>query len=221
MSTEYSSDEIDPSPHVSGILPDPMDALFPAKRPLTPEYVPSKPSIDWEQDAHAARLAATGHTYPQICLKLGILKRDGTPAVGKAVEAVRRALGAQYRFTSDEMRHQQLNSLDEQESLLWRELEDKQILVQQGKVIHDDDGLAMEDKRLALEIHDRILKIKERRAKLMGLDATTRISVEADQIGSEIIGLISMINDDAAISTTSSPSPPSQPSTSPSTQEET
>jgi hypothetical protein len=213
MSTEYtpvSDVDDDASPHISPMLPDPMDALFPSKRPLTPEYVPSKASVDWARDAEAARLAATGHTYPQICVKLGILKRDGTPAVGKAVEMVRRALGAQYRFTSDEMRHSQLQSLDEQESLLWRELEDKQILVQQGRVIHDDDGLAMEDKRLALEIHDRILKVKERRAKLMGLDATTRISVEADQIGSEIIGLISMISEDPPVKPSTPQLPPGE-----------
>jgi hypothetical protein len=56
------------------------------------------------------------------------------------------------------------------------------------------EGQIVQDERFVLEALDRILKIKERRAKYLGLDAQVRLSVEADQIGGEIAQLIAAIN---------------------------
>jgi hypothetical protein len=54
-------------------------------------------------------------------------------------------------------------------------------------VFNEETGLPVTDDRFTLETIDRILKIKERRAKLMGLDAPIRREViTMDSIENEI-----------------------------------
>jgi hypothetical protein len=164
------------------------DDFFPDKRPDGP-----LPARSWVQDREAARLKAQGYTLEEICEKFHLVDyRNGGWNLHKAAKSVQRGLAGVYKFTTDELRFQEMASLDEMERELWRTLRDKQLLVQQGRVIYVND-VPLEDKRFTLETMDRILKIKERRAKLLGLDAQIRISVEADQIGNEINAMIAMI----------------------------
>jgi hypothetical protein len=147
----------------------------------------------WRRDREASRLAAIGHSPEEIAEMLNLTDSSGEYDSGKAVSAIRRGLTAVYRLTTDEMRLAELSSLDEMERHLWQSLRREHVLVQQGRVIMVE-GQMVQDERFALEALDRILKIKERRAKYLGLDAQVRISVEADQIGGEIASLIAMIN---------------------------
>lgn len=155
---------------------------------------------NWKRDREACRLAAIGHTPLEIAEMLGLIDRvTKEPDERRAVAAIRRGLTAVYRFTADETKLQELQSLDEMERHLWGCLRKEHVLVQQGRVIMIE-GQAVQDERFVLETLDRILKIKERRSKYLGLDAQIRLSVEADQIGGEIAALIAAINanDDAA-----------------------
>lgn len=148
----------------------------------------------WKKDREASRLAAIGHSPEEIAEMLDL--RDsitGEPDPRRAVKAVQRGLTAVYRFTVDETRLQELQSLDEMERHLWQSLRREHVLVQQGRVIMIE-GQVVQDERFVLEALDRILKIKERRAKYLGLDAQVRLSVEADQLGGEIAQLIAAIN---------------------------
>lgn len=178
-------------------LPAPFEAdedFFPEKAPEGhPKY------HSWKRDREASRLAAIGHSLEEIAEMLNL--RDsisGEYDPRRAAKAVQRGLTTVYRFTVDEMRLQELQSLDEMERHLWQSLRREHVLVQQGRVIMIE-GTVVQDERFVLEALDRILKIKERRAKYLGLDAQVRLSVEADQIGGEIAQLIAMINatDDA------------------------
>lgn len=168
--------------------------FFPEKRPDDHPLYHS-----WKRDREASRLAAVGHSALEIAEMLRLTDSvTGEPDERRAIKAIQRGLTAVYRFTVDETRLQELQSLDEMERHLWQSLRKQHVLVQQGRVIMVE-GVPVEDERFVLEALDRILKIKERRSKYLGLDAQVRLSVEADQIGGEIAQLIAAINatDDA------------------------
>lgn len=170
------------------------DDFFPDKKP---DGYPGYHS--WKRDREAARLKAIGHSLEEIAEMLSLTDSvTGEIDPRRAAKAVQRGLMAVYRFSTDEQRLMELQSLDEMERHLWDSLRREHVLVQQGRVILVD-GHVVQDERFVLEALDRILKIKERRAKYLGLDAQVRLSVEADQIGGEIAQLIAAINatDDA------------------------
>ncbi len=164
------------------------DPFFPSTRPAD---APASPygSISWKTDREAARMVAVGHSLEDIAARFQL-----GDDLRRAEAAVRRGMHVASRTTVDEARLMELDSLVEMERVLWAELRDRKVLVQQGRVIIGPDGDPVEDSRFTLEVMDRILKIKERRSKYLGLDAVTRISVEADQIGAEITQMIALIN---------------------------
>ncbi len=140
------------------------------------------------RDAEAARLKARGMTLEQVAAELGLDKPNPENGPQRAAAAIKRAMGEMARFAGDEMRMMELRSLDELEWIAWQTLKTSHVVVSQGRVVLDEDtGLAVTDDRYTLETIDRILKIKERRAKLMGLDAPIRREViTMDSIESEI-----------------------------------
>jgi len=140
------------------------------------------------RDAEAARLKATGMTLEQIAAELGLDKPNPENGPTRVAAAIKRAMGEMARFANDEMRMMELRSLDELEWIAWQTLKKSHVVVSQGRVvIHDETGVPVEDDRFVLETIDRILKLKERRAKLMGLDAPIRREViTMDSIENEI-----------------------------------
>ena len=172
-------------------LPVPFEDgdFFPEQAP------PDHPQYhSWKRDREASRLAAIGHSPDEIAEILTLNdRRTGLPDPRRAIAAIRRGLTAVYQFTNDETKLKELQSLDEMERHLWQSLRREHVLVQQGRVIMIE-GQIVQDERFVLEALDRILKIKERRSKYLGLDAQVRLSVEADQLGGEIAQMIAMIN---------------------------
>lgn len=137
------------------------------------------------RDAEAARLKAIGWTLQQIADELNL---GGDPE--RAAAAIKRAMTRAVRFATDEERALELQSYDELEAIAWRQLQANHVLVQNGRIIRADDGAPLEDNRFVLETIDRILKIKERRARLRGLDAPTRAEViNIDSVDAEIMRL--------------------------------
>ena len=179
--------------HIPGTLPEPYtqdDDFFPAKKP---EGYPTY--HNYRRDREAARLKAQGSSLDDIAEALGLTdSRTGEPDPARAGAAVRRGLANVHQFTVDEKRHEQLHSLEMMKRHLWDQLEHPHVMVQQGRVIIQD-GAPLEDRRFVLEVMDRLSKIEDQTARLIGTNATTRLSVEADQIGGEIVQLISMIGD--------------------------
>lgn len=177
-----------------------MSDNFPAPFEGDDDFFPDKAPPDhdryhsWKRDREAARLKAIGHNLEEIAELLHLTDSvTGEFDPRRAAKAVQRGLTAVYRFTVDETRLGELQSLDEMERHLWESLRREHVLVQQGRVIMIE-GQVVQDERFVLEALDRILKIKERRAKYLGLDAQVRLSVEADQLGGEIAQLIAAIN---------------------------
>lgn len=146
-----------------------------------------------ERDAQACRLRVSGCTYQQIADRLGYPHRD------LARRAVERALLEIIREPAEQLRQLELERLDEMARIAWSVLYTKHLHVSaSGKVArHPDTGEVLIDHEPTFAAMDRLLKIGERRAKLLGLDAPTRIEAEVyprDDINREIAGLIAALS---------------------------
>ncbi len=157
-----------------------------------------------ERDAEAATLRSRGLTYQQIADQLGFAHRSA------ARKAVQRVLQDTVTEPADELRKLELDRLD----TMWRTAMDVlardhlahslgRVVTHQVPVL-DSDGHEVIDPETGEpmtrreEVHDdgpklaaidRLLKIQDRRAKLLGLDAPTKSRVEVitqDQIEAEI-----------------------------------
>lgn len=151
--------------------------LIPARRVRQAKTLPHGRNRDFE----ALRLRTQYWSLDAIAERLGLSSRE------HAARCIKRAASNMIRFAGDEQRLLEQQSLDELEAVLWQELREKYALVQHGRVIFDEDQEAVEDRRFRLEVVDRIMRIKDRRAKLLGLDAPTRAEViTVDSIDDEI-----------------------------------
>lgn len=129
-----------------------------------------KSPVTAQRDAEAAQLRAEGKTYDQIAEALEFSDRS------LARRAVERALAATVREPADELRQLELIRLD----ALWVEavkvMTTEHITVNNGRVI-EVDGVPLKDDAPTLSAIDRLLKIMERRAKLVGLDSPAKVEV--------------------------------------------
>lgn len=171
------------------------------------EYLLMRPSSNWNlrqkgkmRDAECVRLKALGWTLEDIAKELGLDQPNPEKAQMRVAAGIKRALGEMARFAGDEMRLMELRSLDELEWQAWKALQTNNYMISQGRVVlHEDTGEPVTDNRFILEVVDRILKCKERRAKLMGLDAPQRREViTMDSIDAEIAKLEAEVNNNAS-----------------------
>jgi hypothetical protein len=152
-----------------------------------------------ERDAYAASLRAKGYSYRAIAEDMGV---DPTAAH----DAVQRALKAVIQEPAEAAKQIELERLDEQllrydgmRAMVMRTLENRHYTVSSGKLICLDDE-PLEDDGFVLQAADRLRQIEEskqraaeRRARLLGLDAPQRVSVDAENIGREIAELLGAI----------------------------
>lgn len=73
---------------------------------------------------------------------------------------------------------QALDDLDEQRQQIRLLMSRKHPVVSQGRIVRDEDGRPLEDDGFQLACHDRLLKVAERRAKLLGMTAPSRARIE-------------------------------------------
>lgn len=173
-----------------------LPALFTKDEDFFPDAKPASHTggRSWKRDREAARLKAQGKSLYEVAELLHIRTEDGAPDTAAAATCVRNGLAVVHFATVEEKRTEQLHSLEMMKQHCWQQLDRPHVLVQQGRVIIQD-GVALEDRRFVLEVMDRLCRIEETTMNLLGTKAVTRLSVEADQIGGEIIQLISMINE--------------------------
>lgn len=145
-----------------------------------------------ERDAYAASLRSKGYGYRAIGEELGV-----DPS--SAYDAVQRALKEIVQEPAEEAKKLELERLDEQllrydgmRAMVMRTLENRHYTVSSGKLIFLGDE-PLEDDSFVLAAADRLRQIEEskqkaaeRRARLLGLDAPQRVSVDAENIGREI-----------------------------------
>lgn len=134
-----------------------------------------------QRSAEAARLRSRGYTYQRIADELDYADPTG------ARRAVERALAAVVTESADELRALQLAQLDDLTLQALGVLERQHITVSHGRIIRGDNDEPIEDDGPVLQAIDRLLRIQERRAKLLGLDAPSKVEVyPLDAIDAEI-----------------------------------
>jgi hypothetical protein len=135
--------------------------------------------IPYEQIAAALRIGvSTAKMDYQRAIEQRHAERDEHAAVAVTVE---------------------LAKLDALERAAWQVLRARHITVQHGKIVRDEDGNAVIDDAPTLNAIDRILKIAERRARLLGLDAPVRSRIEVtDALDAQIEQLVAELEAVAA-----------------------
>ncbi|MEU1445498.1 hypothetical protein [Streptomyces mirabilis] len=149
------------------------------------------------RDAEACELRSKGWTYRQIADHFGISSRTAWEAVQEALKAiVKEPAEAALQFELDRL-DAELVRLGELEEAA-REILDRHhvTVANNGQIVHHD-GAPLLDDGPVLQAIDRLLKIEdqrrrngESRRKLLGMDAPSRVSVEAEQLGREISRLL-------------------------------
>lgn len=139
------------------------------------------------RDAEACRLRAQNLSYRQIAAELGV-------DVHTAYDAVQRGLRDTLQEPADEVRRLELERLDELAQQARKVMLGTHYLINQGNVVRlTRRGAPLEDDGPVLAAIDRLLKIQERRARLLGLDAPQRVSIDAQNLGEEIRDLIAAL----------------------------
>jgi hypothetical protein len=126
-----------------------------------------------EKDARALDLRRRGMTYPQIATELG------HKSVSTSYEAVQRAMADVARDAAEEVRALEADRLDELTRVLHRVLLTKHYSVSaSGKVArHPVTGTPIEDDGPVIQAVNGLIRVSERRARLLGLDAPQRHEV--------------------------------------------
>lgn len=123
-----------------------------------------------QRDARAAELRSKGWTYPRIAAELGFNHR------ADAHNAVKRVLNETVREAGEDVRTLELERLDRLEAAANEVLEREHVTVSNGRVVVLHETPLPDDGPVLAAI-DRLLKIQERRARLLGLDAPTKQAI--------------------------------------------
>jgi hypothetical protein len=133
-----------------------------------------------ERDARACELRAQGLTYQRIADELGYGNRE------LARRGVERALLAIVAEPAGHLRTLELARLDEAWQRAWAVMEREHVVVSNGRLIMDPaTGKPLRDDGPVLAAIDRLLRIQERRARLLGLDAPIK-HIPLDAVEAEI-----------------------------------
>jgi hypothetical protein len=121
-----------------------------------------------EKDHDAARLRSRGLTYKAIGERLGM-------SAPGAFQAVQRAIADIPKEATEEIIALEMTKLDNLEARYYDIMEKHHAYVSaSGKVAVDFDGQPIEDDGPVMQAMAGLLKVADRRAKLLGLNAPTR-----------------------------------------------
>lgn len=134
------------------------------------------------RDAEAARLHGEGWTYREICDHFNWTHRSSAQ---DAVERGIRDAAAPAKGARDK-RQRELQ-------LLWETgleiLNNHHVVVNNGRII-ELDGEPLRDDNPRIQVLGQLRQINESLRKLDGTDAPSRVSVEAEQLGRDILRLL-------------------------------
>jgi hypothetical protein len=111
--------------------------------------------------------------YAEIAAAESISEGTARMDYARALEQLKAEQDSQAKFNVA----RQLAALDTAERAAWLVLRKDHIHVQHGKIVRHESGEPVLDDGPVLNAIDRILKISERRARLLGLDAPAKIEV--------------------------------------------
>lgn len=124
-----------------------------------------------EREAEAARLRSLGWTYQRIADELGWSNK------GDAHHAVSKVLRETVQEAGDDLRALELTRLDALYVAANEVLAREHVTVSNGRIVSGTNGAPILDDAPVLQAIDRLLKIQERRSRLLGLDAPIKKDV--------------------------------------------
>lgn len=132
---------------------------------------------------------ARGWNWPRIARELGY----PTGAMAQRdilIELTRRR--KEFQGMLDAQTELELEKLDTMENLMWAIIAHKHIVIQHGKVVIDPrTNELILDTAPTMQATDRLLRIQERRAKLLGLDAALKVDMKvSDDLDQKIEALM-------------------------------
>jgi DnaJ-domain-containing protein 1 len=131
------------------------------------------------RDAEAARLRALRFTYEQIADQLGYADHSG------ARKAAERGRDRAVREPHQDMVLMDLAELDEMARQAWKVLHATHYVVDRGEVV-TLHGEPLRDDAPVLAAIAKLLDIQQRRAKLVGLDAPTKMQATVTHATSDL-----------------------------------
>lgn len=135
------------------------------------------------RDAQATVLRGRGYSYQAVADALGMHDRS---AARKAVE---RALAATVAEPCEELRRIELAKLDSMSVTAWAVLDAEHPVVSAGRIMVLN-GEPLTDPEPVLAAIDRLLRISERRCRLLGLDSPIRVGgISMADLDAEIVRL--------------------------------
>lgn len=126
-----------------------------------------------EREAEACRLRSRSWSYQQIADELGYANRSA------AYKAVKRGLLAVVKEPAEGLVQLQLDRLDAMAREVLAIIDREHLVSSAGRLVLGQDGNPVRDDSVRLQAIDRLLKIEERRAKLLGLDSATKVEVKS------------------------------------------
>jgi hypothetical protein len=143
-----------------------------------------------ERRTRCIELRAEGKSWQQIADELGYKSR------GAACQDARRALEDRLKredVAVDGLRTIELEQLDALQRKAWEVLERPHLTVSNGKVVrvrNESTGqeITLRDDGPTLAAIDRLLRISERRARLLGMDGALKVEAEGT-VRYEIVGV--------------------------------
>jgi hypothetical protein len=148
------------------------------------------------RDAEAAKLRGQGLSYRAIARQMEYA------SVSSAHDAVQRAFRDTLAEPAEQARAVELARLEDAHDAALTVLLREHITVSHGRVVKDDDGNVIIDDAPVLQAVDRIRALSESRRKLLGLDAPSRVSVDAEHLGQEVADLLNALTEAATDTTT-------------------
>lgn len=142
-----------------------------------------------ERAAHAYELRLQGLTIAAIGRELDL--------AGSTVHEMLTEYSAQRLDPlADEYRRIEQDRLDDYTAKAYEVLVAEHVLVQHGKVIYDPEtGAPMRDLAPKLAALDRLVRISERRSRLLGLDAVIKADVTVTQVDPRDLELVQLITE--------------------------
>lgn len=160
----------------------------------------TRSNAEVEHDAAAAALRGRGLSYRAIAAQLDT-------SVATAHDRVQRAFRDTLSEPADQARAVELARLEDAHDAALAVLLREHLTVSHGKVItiknDDGDTVPLIDDAPVLQAVDRIRALSESRRKLLGLDAPSRVSVDAEHLGQEVADLLTALTQAAADDDTS------------------
>lgn len=89
----------------------------------------------------------------------------------------------------------EVGKLDELEELLWSIIDQEHYMISNGMVVYLETGEPVPDTDPVFKAIDRIIKVSERRSKLLGLDKPIKVEATVHNVDSRDLELMEMINE--------------------------